>query len=59
MNDSCCKNCEKRTYKCHSTCESYIAFDRERKRILAEKHKNYDFESAYADSMARKDKKRR
>lgn len=29
-----CKDCEKRTLGCHSTCEDYIRFSKERREML-------------------------
>ena len=29
-----CKDCEKRTLGCHSTCEEYIQFSKERREML-------------------------
>jgi len=59
MNTSCCKDCNKRTYKCHSTCEEYQAFTKERMRILAAKNKNFDIESMLSDSITKSGKGKR
>ena len=53
MNKSCCKGCTKRAINCHSTCEEYQAFAKERRRILDAKNKNCDFESMLADSVTK------
>ena len=33
-----CKDCEKRTLGCHSTCEEYIRFSTERREMLDKMH---------------------
>lgn len=37
-----CLNCEKRCYKCHSTCEDYISWKKEKREISEKKLKYYD-----------------
>lgn len=48
-----CYKCEKRTVTCHDNCEDYAEFDRENKRRLAAKHKEYDAISDILQSPAR------
>ena len=52
-----CMNCEKRCLGCHSVCEDYQAYRKERDRIndlkIAEKKKYY----AYVEELERKKKR--
>jgi len=42
-----CMNCEERTFYCHSVCEEYLAYRKERDRInerrRAENNKRYQY----------------
>ena len=33
-----CKGCEKRAYACHDTCEAYLAFTADRRRIYHDRY---------------------
>lgn len=56
-----CKDCQKRTYKCHSNCEHYNKFLKEneqRKRILSEiREQSRPFIERRIDQCARKEKR--
>lgn len=59
MNTSCCKGCTKRKINCHSICEEYQEFAKERRRILDAKNRNCDFESMLADSVTKSKRMKR
>ena len=55
-----CKDCIDRKVGCHSTCEKYIAYDEERKRISSERAKFRQVENdlvAIQLSMKKRDRK--
>lgn len=53
MKKAPCKDCPDRQLRCHSTCEKYLAFDKERKKLNKLKHEDavarcYDYKSSVA-----------
>lgn len=48
-----CKNCTDRVVGCHSTCEKYLAFQKERELVREKKYKDYCLTSAIIESKLR------
>lgn len=52
-----CKDCPDRYVGCHSTCEKYIAYDKSRKELYAQRDKRYQLESdIYMVALTKKKK---
>lgn len=54
-----CKNCDKRTFDCHTTCEDYKAFKEKAKKEKAARTKYVEQEKAFNSLTARRGKRRR
>ncbi len=55
-----CKNCIDRKVGCHSTCEKYIAYDNEHKRVCSERARFRQLENdlvAIQMTMKKRDRK--
>lgn len=60
MNKAPCKDCPNRQVGCHSTCEKYLTFRKERNElnesIYKQREKEYAEYQRYVQSLKRKDK---
>lgn len=60
MNKAPCKDCPDRQVGCHSTCEKYLTFRKERNElnesIYKQREKEYAEYQRYVQSLKRKDK---
>lgn len=55
--DAPCKDCKDRSMTCHSECEKYLLFKRERERNKQEylkKRQGTDYRSAFTEKVIRK-----
>lgn len=46
-----CKGCKKRAYACHDTCEAYLAFTADRRRVYHERHLMLDIRAQRIESI--------
>lgn len=59
---NCCMNCEKRHFKCHSTCEEYAEFliqTAEKKEKISRYKNEYDEWNRYMHSSIERAKKKK